>query len=512
MNFQNLQVSNQVPWRSPYAINLRQQKVLLRAFWAVSLVALGYIVIQSTAWISTIGAIAIAIAALLPSYLWCRGIAQGIPLMPVFSLAFLWTHALPLASKNRQIADYSPAQHWHAAITVVIFLAIATLVWLFWVKSTPTPPVYYRSLRWEQGDNLFLCLLFLAILYYLVANTGLLLIFGNGGISILRGFITGLNALGVFALSYRLGRKELGKDQAILLIVFLILYLLVSASNLYLIDVLTIIFLAIIGFTIGRRQVPWKVVTAVVLICSLLHLGKGDMRLRYWNNNLASAVMPWQYPAFYLEWIDASFNNLNFTQKRDNFSYQSRESHTSILERTSLIHRLLLVQNLSPEQVPYLKGKTYTIIPELLVPRIFNQDKIRGSEGNHILSIYYGLQNYKATFSTSHAWGLLQEAYANFGLLGCWVLAIVIGNLYGAVTRWCMQTSLFSFRSLLAIIFTNAAFQTEWTAGKFIGVVFQTSIPLLCITYLLMKLRLHEFYAHQYTKNDRSKTTELNSI
>ena len=512
MNFQNLQINRQVAWQSPYTINPQHQKVLLKAFWLVSIVVLGFILIQTAAWQSTIGAMAIAIMSLLPSYLWCCGIAKGIPLMPVCSLTFLWTHALPLVTQDRQITSYTPGEHWQAAITVVMFLAIGTFVWLSWVKSTPTPPVYYRSLRLEQGDNLFLFLLVLGILYQLAANTGLLWFLGSGGVAILRGFITGLNTLGLFSLSYRLGKKELNKKQSRLLGILLTIYLLVSASSLYLIGILTTLFLVVVGLTLGRRQIPWKIITAVILISSLLHIGKGDMRLQYWNQSVPMSVMPWQYPAFYLEWVNHSFSNLNFEHNPDEYVYRGQGDSDSLLERSSLIDKLLLVQHSSPKLIPHLNGKTYSIIPELLVPRLLNEDKIRGSEGNHILSIHYGLQNYEATFTTSHAWGLLQEAYANFGSLGCWGLAVILGSIYGAITRWCMQTSLFSFRSLLAIIFTNAAFQTEWTAGRLVTVVFQTTIPLLCVTYFLMKSRLHEVYIQQHTTGDRLNNSTLNNF
>ena len=58
--------------------------------------------------------------------------------------------------------------------------------------------------------------------------------------------------------------------------------------------------------------------------------------------------------------------------------------------RGSLLHLLLMVQENTPNRVPYLNGATYGIIPELFVPRIFNKHKIRSHEGTYMLAMHYG--------------------------------------------------------------------------------------------------------------------------
>lgn len=488
------ELHQQSQWESPYYIPPNQRSALLKGFWLIAVGVIGFIFLQNAPLESSIGAFLIAITALSPSYLWCSGVANGIPIFPVLALTFLWTHALPLVSDHHKVLTYTPSEHFQAAIIVVAFLAIGTLCWQFWVKSYPQPPAVYRSLRVEQGDRLFFWLLGLSILYQIAFHAGWiwLLVGGGGKLAILRGFTLGLNSLGVFALAYRLGKKELSQNQVRLFIALFSIYLLVTATGLYLIGVFTASLLAAIGFTVGRRQFPWKAMLVVVIIAGLLHLGKPEMRAKYWFDEQASPVVPWQYPAYYGEWVNYSLDQIGGADPLS--SSQPTEDPQALTERSSLIHMLLLVQENSPQYIPYLKGQTYSIIPQLLVPRLLNPNKLRGSEGNHILSMHYGLQTYEATLTTSIAWGLLQEAYANFGMLGGLGLGAILGSLCGMVTRWCLQTSLFSFRSLFAVVITNAAFQSEWTAGTLVSATFQATVVLLAVNFLLMKPHVHESY------------------
>jgi hypothetical protein len=58
------------------------------------------------------------------------------------------------------------------------------------------------------------------------------------------------------------------------------------------------------------------------------------------------------------------------------------------------------------------------MIPALLVPRIFWEDKPRTHMGQMILNYHYGRQaSVRDIFSTFIAWGLLPEAVGNFGII-----------------------------------------------------------------------------------------------
>ena len=79
------------------------------------------------------------------------------------------------------------------------------------------------------------------------------------------------------------------------------------------------------------------------------------------------------------------------------------------------MHMLLLVQRKTPSEVPFFNGKSYEFIPRLLLPRFVDDQKGGPHAANIMLTVNYGLQTMEQTQTTSIGWGLVPEAYANFG-------------------------------------------------------------------------------------------------
>ena len=114
------------------------------------------------------------------------------------------------------------------------------------------------------------------------------------------------------------------------------------------------------------------------------------MRDHYWGDADQGPVQPMEYPAFFKEWLSTSFDQLTAPVTRD-----EDEKH-SLVERASLMQLLLYEQALS-SSVPFMFGETYTIVPELLVPRIFYPERATTHEGTYRLNIHYGFQTREPT-------------------------------------------------------------------------------------------------------------------
>ncbi|WP_017314705.1 hypothetical protein [Mastigocladopsis repens] len=464
----------------------QNRRQLLRAFW---LVALGLFVFElfwteTSSLVTNFGAILITAASLLPSYLWCLGRAQGMPIFPFFSLTFIWTYALPLVSNHPQVVTYSSASHLFASCTTAGFLGLGTFIWFQFVKSAPLLPKSYRALSSHKGKVFFLWVLAAGVLFNMYFVGGWF--FLDGGVfAIVRGAILGLNALAAFVLAYLLGTQELSQGQARLFLFLLVANMITNAVGLLLVGTASTFLVATVAFIIGRRKIPVLPILIVLVCLSLLHAGKAEMRAKYWFSGQYTFVQPWEYPTWYAEWAGYSLNYLN----QDPESLPDSQRKQSFLERSSVIHLLLLAQDKSPDTTSFLHGETYAILPQILVPRILNPNKIRSHEGTYLLNIHYGLQTREATFTTTIGWGLLAESYANFGLLGCAGLAIVLGVTYGQSTRWSLNMPILSARSLFAVLMMTFAFQTEWTAGVYVAALFQSSVVLGGIVVFLMKFQ-----------------------
>jgi hypothetical protein len=206
------------------------------------------------------------------------------------------------------------------------------------------------------------------------------------------------------------------------------------------------------------------------------------MRGKYWfSANHSHFVQPWEYPAWYSEW--ASYSAAYIAKP----TVEVKEEKQSPLERSSLMGLLLMAQEKTPTTVPYLSGTTYAIIPQLLIPRFLSPTKISSHEGTYLLNIHYGRQTRKDTATTTIGWGLMNEAYANFGYLGCVGLGGILGLLYGKAAQWSIHTPPLSARFLFCVVLMSYAFQSEFSAGVYVAALYQSTMVLIGISFLMMQ-------------------------
>jgi O-antigen polysaccharide polymerase Wzy len=426
------------------------------------------------------GGIMILAFALLPAYLWCAGRAHGLPVFPIFALSYTWTYALPLLVGNREVVAYSPASQLVASIIVTSFLGLSTLIWFRFVRRLKAPPHTCRVLGGET--NLFFLLSIVTSAIYTMGLVGGWLDDLGSVIGVLRGLIFGVSALATYVLAYKWGRKELSRRMAIIFGIALAIYIAASAATLLIVGAFSIAVLAVIGFVVGRKRVPWFTLTVAFACLIMLHYGKGTMRDKYWAVGGSAAVQPWQYPDWFAEWLGDSMENMSKENEE-----LPEGSPASFYDRVSLIHLLLLAQENTSADTPYLYGATYAVIPKLLVPRVLAPDKLSSQEGTNLINIHFGLQEREDTERTTIGWGLLNEAYVNFGIVGCLALAIILGWFYGYMTRWSMNTPVLSARTLFAALLISFACQTEFSASVYITSLFQSIVPLFLISLVLMK-------------------------
>ncbi|MEM7727614.1 MAG: hypothetical protein AAF208_14805 [Cyanobacteria bacterium P01_A01_bin.45] len=482
---QQLQNDNQ-PVLLLSKLQSNKSKQLLWALYLITTVLLGFEIFlaETDSLVTNFSAVIITIFALLPSYLWCSGKALGMPIFPLLAITYVWTYALPLVTNHPKVSTYSPEEHLFAGITVAGFLGLGTLVWFSFVKSPPSIPKYYRTLNTYKGDKLFLSIFAISVLFYISVNNGSTAILENT-LTAVRAAIIGLTTLANFVLAYRLGAKKLSKIHSRLYLILLVLYMITNSVSLLLIGASTIFIVATAAFIIGRRKIPIIPIVIVIICLSFLHAGKAEMRTKYWSGDQPSYSQPWEYPQLYAEWVQDSLEELQRASSK-NTAESSKEQ--SFLERSSVIQMLLLSQTKSPNIIPYLSGKTYELIPQLVIPRIFNSNKIRSHEGTAILNVHYGLQkDIATTYLYTIGWGLLPEAYANFGLLGCSGLAIVLGIICGKVCAWSINAPILSAQSLFSVLFIGFALQTEWSAGVYVAALSQSGPILGALVLISMK-------------------------
>jgi hypothetical protein len=299
---------------------------------------------------------------------------------------------------------------------------------------------------------------------------------------IVRGVAMSLNSMGIFVLAYYAGQGLLNRGQISWLIVLAALTALVIASNLILASAIVPVALLFLGYSLGSGKMPWKSLALVLVVLTVLQPGKYAMRDLNWGGQSDTAPVL-RLPAFYWEWFGYGLQELGKVGTKS----EEDESATSLFERAGNIHMLLLVQKKSPGEVPFLNGISYEHIPRLLVPRFIDSEKGSAHVGNILLTVNYGVQSMEVAMGgTSIAWGLVPEAYANFGYLGVGALAVFLGLFYGYFTRLSIGVPMTSLRFVIGLLIMAAATRAD-TMGLFVTSQFQAIVGVSAAALFLMR-------------------------
>jgi hypothetical protein len=262
----------------------------------------------------------------------------------------------------------------------------------------------------------------------------------------------------------------------------------VTASGFLLSGTMTMIFSVLIGLFWGSGRMPWRFIIVVLALLSFLNLGKFTMRERYWKQEDAQGVPEFslaEMPAYYVEWIDASVDAINAesANAKNIFTGQDKKAEgQSLADRVNNLQNLLFVVDATGAgQIKPLGGATYSLIPPLLVPRILWPDKPRTHEGQILLNVHFGRQDLQSTMKTFIAWGLLPEAYGNFGpIAGAIIVGACIGVFFAWIEKLVAHKLLLSIEGFLSFtLFLGMANSFEMVASVLITSIFQSLFPVI---------------------------------
>lgn len=418
----------------------------------------------------------IFVLALTPSLLWARSGGSRFPVFETILLLCANAYAMPLLNAREQLADYTPEVISQAGLAVVLYQLSAILVYLA-TRGVPGRSRFWReSIITGQLEKLIVYGMIPSVLY--VWLTTFTTWIPRELDSVLRAVFYGVGVLCTFVSTQRWGRGELNRTEKNVLIGTLVPQLIFMSVGLLLIVPLGFIGIALLGYLSGGKRIPWLVIGFTFGLLGLLHTGKTAMREKYWEQDYPAPTFT-ELPAYFSEWIDHGLHP----------GYGEKSASRKLLERTSLMHILCLIVDYTPQRQDYLYGQTYTHVLPQLIPRLFWPEKPRSHIATYELGIYYGLQTEEDTTTTTIAFGLLTEAYANFGLIGAILLGLCWGFSLKKMQIWSTFSPMFSFAGLLMILLTAWSFNAELTMAAWVSsleqaVVVVLGLPMLARTFL----------------------------
>jgi hypothetical protein len=471
------------------AVDLRQAGNLLRLI-ALCLLAASPFAVDPIAYMC------IAVPVLVAPFLWVSSGAFGIPVLPVISaLSFLY-YAMPLLSGNT-LAVYRPEDIVWAALSVGLFLTAASLAaWPFLgdgrgrKKLPPNQmPGRSRLIRTRSVNNLatndeLYRLIFVGlaagILYHLLLASDTASYLGTA-IGVVRSVAVTLASLACYLMGFARGSGLLTGQRWFAALAGFLLVTALSMSGLFLVGGAVNIAAALLGYVLAAKRIPWIMLGVVFALLSILNAGKLNIRTEYWerdNQSLKNTSIS-QVPGMLVDWFAAGIGG---TVSKALGSRQPESS--SLLERTSLLHMVLAVQEATPSIIPYLEGGTYALLPSMLVPRFLEPDKTESQAGLNLLSVRYGRQRAEDTYKTTLGWGMVAEAYANYGNPAVIVVGALFGAFCGMLMRLSATAGALSLAMLIAIASTLALCNLELDVSSLAVSMLQTYGGILLFSAL----------------------------
>jgi hypothetical protein len=391
-----------------------------------------------------IGYTLITMAVFLPAALWVRAGMPGIPIWPVVSVISWLVYALPILRDELAQEMYSPTAVLVFGATVAAYLTAATIVWTLMLPTGPQraslgAPEHVTQ---RQIDAIVFFGLVTGVLYYIVLPSGLLDFLGSA-FGLVRSIVFTCTVVSCYMLGCARGIGALRGPTWILALSTLIATVLLTWTSLFLVIGITDLLAATVGYVITTKRIPWMTIVATGIVLTVLQAGKATIRDRYWQygSNQTSRLTLSGVPGFLAEWTEVGVDTLI-----------SGNSTTAVFDRASLYRQFLAVQHLAPQYVTFLNGETYALLPQLLVPRFLAPSKITSQTGMTILNLHFGFQTREGTRKTAMGWGLIAEAYANYGYIAVIGIGLLTGAIAGIFSRLSCGTGSISLASFLGIV------------------------------------------------------------
>lgn len=416
----------------------------------------------------------IAIPALAPLLIWLRIGAPGIPVLPAVSGLFVVYYALPILRPD--IAAYAPQELASAGAAVGIFLVAASVGCLPFLLSTRRQQRI--STQGFASNDQIVMVVFVGlaggIIYNLSLITGNLGWLGASG-GVLRAVVSTLTSVACYLLGSARGSGLLVGQRWLFALTCLGALIMLSLGNLLLVGGFTNLLAAVFGYVISAKRIPWMGLAVAFAVASVLQAGKYEIRRTYWGTHSQAMQQTslLQMPGLMVDWFSAGITAIG-----------SGGRQPDVLERASLLHMVLLVQRATPDFIPYLEGGTYALLPSMLVPRFLEPEKTESQAVLNLLSVRYGLQYVESAASTTIGWGMVAEAYANFGFAGIPVVGFLFGAFCGFLMRLSTGAAPLSLPMFVTIAATLTLLNVEMDFSYLAVTLAQTMATVLLLAVL----------------------------
>ena len=269
-----------------------------------------------------------------------------------------------------------------------------------------------------------------------------------------------------------------------------------------------VIFLSYVFFCCTKKKIFISPFIILIILFNFVHLGKYEFRDITWKNNFnekeqsklfvfldvyKNIILDSKYR--FKKIVDCSTQDYNCSYKND-YRLEQRIFHSfdSLLFVTKFTKddadfNKKLDHNL--KMVPYWNGYTYKILTSKLVPRLFWKNKpsdTLGNEFGHRYNKLHNDDNKNIDLTTSWNMPVLNEFYVNFGKKGVLLGMLIIGIIFGILTKFSNFQNMKNVESVIIFYLFIPLFFLESHLSLLIGAIVQSYIFMMIISLILIKI------------------------
>lgn len=414
----------------------------------------------------------------LPTLNWYLQGIRWIPLGEGFMLMHLVYYVFPCVQEREDWDSISDRVQLLTMLAVFLFLVAFLVVYQFLLKIEWGFLNHAKLLRREMRTEAMWTLFALWVISSVAMQSHLIPDLASYT-NVYNSAIVALGSLGIAYLFFRMGQGKMPLGQWGWSIGGLGLGLAANFANGFLQGNAQTMGAAVLTYTLGRKRVPFTGIAIGLVILTVLQLGKHEFRDIYWGDeakrNKDNLVEQYEV------WLGAGLGHLMSSED------SSSEDTQSVFARSSLIQVLALAIASTNDDHPYLYGKTYAMLPEMLIPRFLWPDKPRGTHATETVGIYYGIQTERGAESTGISVGPLTEGWANGGWVGMIFAGAVLAVLFGIPARISSQLNPSQVGWLLCAVVLTYSIKMELCIPEILSSLIQAMVVAFVMLYLFSR-------------------------
>ena len=355
---------------------------------------------------------------------------MGLPTMPIFSLAFALQFAIPIFTREASIelAQGETRLLEDSDVTAALVLAIIGITALqvgyyFFQSSALKKAVPIAQLHLNKAKAIFCCLLLGVVLPLLFNLRAIIPEEYQLPLSAVLTLLQNQVYVVIGVLGWLVYGRKSSKWFAVWLYALIAITAVHGISTGVLEEALIPIGVLFVVRWLFTRRISLSLAACVIGLILFLSPVKGEYRqqLRLDDSSGAAEMSSVERASLWIKQA-ATYWAETFAGRRD-----LQEATSSATSRADFIHQVAYIHSMTPSEIPYQYGRTYSYFAVALVPRALWPEKPQAGSANGFFAISYGLLTEEGAKTTTFGMSLLGEAFINFGWVGVILVMLVQG-------------------------------------------------------------------------------------